>query len=80
MEKIKCMVVDDLESIREHFCTLVSECADMTLVCEAESGREAIERAKSAKPDIILMDIQLDDEPPEYAQRSGLRRLCRARK
>lgn len=62
MEKIKCMVVDDLESIREHFCTLVSECADMTLVCEAESGREAIERAKSAKPDIILMDIQLEDE------------------
>ncbi|UKI35916.1 MAG: response regulator transcription factor [Clostridiales bacterium] len=56
------MVVDDLESIREHFCTLVSECADMTLVCEAESGREAIERAKSAKPDIILMDIQLEDE------------------
>ena len=62
MEKIKCMVVDDLESIREHFCTLVSECADMTLVCEAESGREAIERAKSAKPDIILMDTQLEDE------------------
>ena len=62
MEKIRCMVVDDLESIREHFCTLISECGDMVLAAEADSAKDAVTTAKKANPDIILMDIQLEDE------------------
>lgn len=60
MEIIRCMVVDDIAGIREHFCDLINQQDDMEVVCVAETGRGAVKRALEFKPDIILMDIQLD--------------------
>jgi two-component system response regulator NreC len=35
--------------------------AEIEIIAEAESGREAVSLARSLKPDIILMDIQMPD-------------------
>lgn len=57
---IRCMVVDDLQSIREHFKDLLDSSDDIETVALASNGREAVELALEHKPDIILMDIQLE--------------------
>lgn len=60
MDIIRCMIVDDMESIRERFCDLINSQNDMDVVCVASTGKEAVENALKYKPDIILMDIQLE--------------------
>ena len=57
---IRCMVVDDLQSIREHFKDLLDLSEDIEAVALAANGREAVELAFEHKPDIILMDVQLE--------------------
>ena len=57
---IKVMVCDDLINIRNHFSNIVNNRQDMSVVCTASTKDEAIELAAEHKPDIILMDIQMD--------------------
>lgn len=68
MEKIRIMIVDDYEKTTEFFGKVINAEADMEVVGIAFSGEEAIERAQLLKPDIILMDIQMEtDEAGIYA-------------
>lgn len=59
---IKVMVCDDLAEIRRHFARVIAGEDDMMLVAEAASGKEAVELAAIHKPDIILMDVQMETE------------------
>lgn len=60
MKKIKILVVDDMESIREYYKTLFNESAECECVGEACDEKDAVEKVASLKPDIILLDIQMD--------------------
>jgi DNA-binding NarL/FixJ family response regulator len=62
---IRILAVDDHPLIREGIARLVEREADMQLVAEAESGREAIREFRAQRPDITLMDLQM-------AEMSGL--------
>jgi DNA-binding NarL/FixJ family response regulator len=62
---IRILVVDDHPLIREGIARLVEREADMQLVAEADSGREAIRQFRAQRPDITLMDLQM-------AEMSGL--------
>lgn len=57
---INVMVCDDIEEICRHFCDIIDAQEDMTVVCTAHSRKEAVDTALKYKPDIILMDIQMD--------------------
>lgn len=63
---IKIMLCDDMESIRNYFVSAIASQTDMQIVCTAGSGKEAeesLEKLPAEKlPDIILMDIQMEDE------------------
>ena len=58
--KIRVLIAEDLEPIRKKYVYYLSQCADIELVGSAESGKEAVETALSAIPDVILMDIEME--------------------
>jgi DNA-binding NarL/FixJ family response regulator len=57
--RIRVMVVDDQELVRAGFCALLASDDEITLVGEASNGREAVDLAAAARPDVVLMDIRM---------------------
>ena len=55
----KVLIVDDAQVDRSNLEKIVSEAGHQALL--AESGVQAIERAKRDKPDLILMDVNMPD-------------------
>ena len=58
---IKILIVDDHPLIREGVSAVLSGQADMSLVGEATTGREAIDSFRRYLPDVTLMDLRLPD-------------------
>jgi two-component system, NarL family, response regulator LiaR len=58
-KKIRVMIVDDHAVVRSGLGAFLSAVPDLDLVGEAENGEQAIVRAKSLKPDVILMDLMM---------------------
>jgi DNA-binding NarL/FixJ family response regulator len=56
---IRVLAVDDHPLIREGIAALIANQRDIQLVAEASSGREAIEKFRTAGPDVTLMDLQM---------------------
>jgi NarL family two-component system response regulator LiaR len=54
---IRLLIVDDHTIVRKGIKVLVATEKDMQVVGEAENGAEAVEKAASLKPDVILMDL-----------------------
>ncbi|TAK58882.1 MAG: response regulator transcription factor, partial [Bacteroidetes bacterium] len=61
MIAIKTLVVDDNESFRNILVEFLATMKDVEIVGQASSGREAIMKAQILKPDLILMDISMDE-------------------
>ena len=58
---IRVLVADDQALVRGSFRILVDTAPDLTSVGEAATGIEAVEIARSEKPDVVLMDIRMPD-------------------
>src|SRR5579859_4546998 len=58
---IRILAVDDHPILRQGVAALVSGQADMSLVAEASSGREAIQQYRTHQPDVTLMDLQMPE-------------------
>ncbi len=56
---IRIMAVDDHPIVRQGIAGLIATQADMALVAEAANGQEALEKFRSARPDITLMDLRM---------------------
>jgi DNA-binding NarL/FixJ family response regulator len=56
---IRILTVDDHALLREGIAALVNAESDMKLVAEACNGQEAIEKFRSNRPDVTLMDLQM---------------------
>ena len=61
MDPIRVLVVDDHTLFRTGVRKMLEAEADMQVVGEAATGREALEQARLLVPDVILMDIKLPD-------------------
>ncbi|HQG13360.1 MAG TPA: response regulator transcription factor [bacterium] len=59
--KIKLLLVDDHKIVRDGMRSLLSEGKEISVIGEAENGRQAVALAKELKPDVILMDIAMPD-------------------
>jgi DNA-binding NarL/FixJ family response regulator len=55
------MIVDDHEIVREGLRASLSRVADVDVVGEASSGKEALRRVRQTLPDIALVDLRLPD-------------------
>lgn len=60
MDKIVLLIVDDMMDIREYFSMVLSKEPDIIVAGLASSGIEAVQKARELKPDVILMDIQME--------------------
>jgi len=60
-QKIRILVVDDHPLLRDGITARIADEQDMEVVAEASNGREGIERFKSHRPDVTLMDLQMPD-------------------
>ncbi|CAI8964707.1 MULTISPECIES: response regulator [Bacillus] len=58
---IKVLLVDDHEMVRMGVSAYLSTQPDIEVVGEAENGRKGSELALALKPDIILMDLVMDE-------------------
>ncbi|MED4444217.1 response regulator [Bacillus thuringiensis] len=58
---IKVLLVDDHEMVRMGVSAYLSTQPDIEVVGEAENGRKGSELALQLKPDIILMDLVMDE-------------------
>jgi DNA-binding NarL/FixJ family response regulator len=58
-KKISIMLVDDHTLIRESWRALLATIENMEIVAECGDGRLAGELAKNARPDIVLLDLNM---------------------
>lgn len=58
---VKVLMVEDHKLMRVGLKSLFEEFPEIQIVAEAESAKEAIEKIRISKPDVVLMDIGLPD-------------------
>jgi DNA-binding NarL/FixJ family response regulator len=56
---IRVVIADDQPLVRTGFKALIAPAPDLEVVGEAGDGREAVRLAKSARADLVLMDIRM---------------------
>jgi DNA-binding NarL/FixJ family response regulator len=56
---LRVLLVDDHPLVRGGFAMILGVEGDIDVVGEAGNGAEAIERARTLRPDVILMDVQM---------------------
>ncbi|RWZ54516.1 response regulator transcription factor [Halobacillus fulvus] len=56
---ITVMIVDDQELMRDGLATILDLKPELSVVGVASDGQEAFEKARSLKPDLVLMDIRM---------------------
>jgi DNA-binding NarL/FixJ family response regulator len=58
---IRVLLADDQPLVRGGFAYFVNSAADMTVVGEAGTGREAVDLARSTLADVVVMDVRMPD-------------------
>ncbi|WP_354327197.1 response regulator transcription factor [Sporolactobacillus kofuensis] len=60
-ENIKVMIVDDHDMVRKGLTAYLSTESEIEIVGEASSGNEAVRVFETLKPEVILMDLIMED-------------------
>jgi DNA-binding NarL/FixJ family response regulator len=68
---IRVLIADDQALVRAGFRMILDAEDDLMVVAEAADGLQAVEQARRAKPDVVLMDIRM----PELDGIEATRRL-----
>lgn len=58
-KKIRVLLADDHQMMREGLKKIIQEENDLTVIAEASNGQEAIRLARETSPDIIVMDVNM---------------------
>jgi two-component system response regulator NreC len=70
--KLRILLADDHKLVRQGFRLILMSQEDMEVVGETGNGREAVELAKTLKPDVVIMDVTM----PELNGIEATRRIC----
>ncbi|MBW8699545.1 Response regulator protein VraR [Streptomyces sp. MBT84] len=58
---IRVLLADDQTLVRAAFAMLVESARDMEVVGQAGTGRQAVQLAREARADVVVMDIRMPD-------------------
>jgi DNA-binding NarL/FixJ family response regulator len=75
----RVLIADDDDLMRAGLAELLSSDASIEIVGEAATGREAVQRSRRLRPDVVLMDIRMPDLDGIAATRELARALPSAR-
>ena len=75
-DEIRVMVVDDATVVRSLLSRWIDETPGLKLVAALKNGREAIERLDHARPDVVVLDVEM----PELDGISTLPKLLERRR
>lgn len=75
---IKVLLVDDHEMVRLGVSSYLSIQEDIEVIGEAENGRQGYEKAMTLRPDVILMDLVMEEMGWYRINKSNLKRLARS--
>ena len=56
---IRILIADDHPVVRDGLAAMLSTQPDFDVVAQAASGQEAIDKAGSYRPDIVLLDLEM---------------------
>lgn len=56
---IRVLVVDDHDLVRAGITRMLADMDGLKVVGQAESGEEALKKARELKPDVVLMDVKM---------------------
>ena len=57
MAAFRIFIADDHEVVRKGLCALLQADPTVQICGEAADGREAVEKVRELKPDVIILDI-----------------------
>ena len=63
MAKARVLIADDHEVVRQGILSLVKMLNQFEVCGEAMDGRDAVQKAKELRPDIVIIDIGMAAEP-----------------
>jgi two-component system response regulator NreC len=72
MEKIRIILVDDHQLVRDGIKALLTGIPDISIIGEASGGGELFRELETLKPDLLIMDISL----PEISGIEITRKIC----
>jgi DNA-binding NarL/FixJ family response regulator len=56
---LRILIADDHVAVRKGVCAILSSRHDIEVCGEAENGKEAVEKAKQLRPDLIILDVTM---------------------
>ena len=66
MEKIKVLIADDIMILRQGLRAVLERDEGIQVVALAENGKEAFEKCKVLRPDVVMMDMRMPDYDGAY--------------
>ncbi len=69
---IRVLIVDDHSIIRQGLATIINRDPEMTVIAQAEDGRQAIDLFREYQPDVTLMDLRM----PQMAGVEAITAIC----
>ncbi|HEY9598072.1 MAG TPA: response regulator transcription factor, partial [Cyanophyceae cyanobacterium] len=56
---IRVLIADDHSIVRQGLATIINRDPEMTVIAQAEDGRQAIDLFREYQPDVTLMDLRM---------------------
>lgn len=69
MAKIKVLIADDIMILRQGLKAVLEQDEELEVVALAQNGKEAFEKCRVYRPDVVLMDMRM----PDYDGAFGIR-------
>src|SRR5215510_4466999 len=61
MTKLRILIADDHEAVREGLKAILTRQADLSIIGEATDGTSAVAQTKQLLPDVVIMDVSMPD-------------------